>query len=101
MGIDKTAFRSWKTGQISKGCSLCVEGRKSVLFATGICPADCYYCPISDKKKGRDVVYINEWPTKKFSDKKRDMALQLKRGRHHRRGPSGKNQQNNQLHNTA
>ena len=80
MGIDKTAFRSWKTGQISKGCSLCVEGRKSVLFATGICPADCYYCPISDKKKGRDVVHSDEWPTEKLSEIAKEKWLATSKG---------------------
>jgi len=44
---------------------LCVEGKKLVLFVTGLCPRKCVYCPLSDKKKDKDVTYANEWPTKK------------------------------------
>jgi len=58
--IKKTKYYSYKTGTIAKGCQLCVNGRKSVLFATGVCPRDCFYCPISNKKKNNDVVFINE-----------------------------------------
>ncbi|MBN2458540.1 radical SAM protein [Candidatus Woesearchaeota archaeon] len=58
----KTDFFSYKSGQLAKGCELCVQGRKSVLFITGICQNGCYYCPISDAKKNKDVIYINEVP---------------------------------------
>jgi len=58
--IRKTKYYSYKTGKLAKGCKLCVKGRKSVLFSTGICPRDCLFCPISDEKKNNDVVYINE-----------------------------------------
>ena len=51
---------SIRAGNIAQGCRLCVKGRKSVLFITGICPRKCFYCPLSDNKKDRDVVYINE-----------------------------------------
>jgi uncharacterized protein len=59
----KTPYYSYATGRLPKGCRLCVQGRKSVLFVTGICATRCYFCPISDKKYQKDVVYINEWPT--------------------------------------
>ena len=44
---------------------MCVKGQKLVLFVTGLCPRNCFYCPISEKKWKRDVVYADEWPTKK------------------------------------
>lgn len=64
----KTKFYSYKIGKLAKGCQLCVKGSKLVLFITGLCPRSCDYCPISDKKYKNDVVYADEWPTKKISD---------------------------------
>ncbi len=61
--IQKTAFYSYRIGSLPRGCSLCVRGQKLVLFVTGLCPRRCYYCPISDKKYNKDVVYADEWPT--------------------------------------
>jgi pyruvate formate-lyase activating enzyme-like uncharacterized protein len=65
MKIEKTKFYSWKIGNLAKGCQLCVRGEKLVLFITGLCSNNCFYCPISDKKKNKDVIYANEWPIKK------------------------------------
>ncbi|PIN80524.1 radical SAM protein [Candidatus Woesearchaeota archaeon CG10_big_fil_rev_8_21_14_0_10_34_8] len=54
--------------KLPKGCELCITGEKSVLFITGICPRHCFYCPISDQKYQKDVIYINEWKTDNFKN---------------------------------
>ncbi|MGC8563719.1 MAG: radical SAM protein [Fervidicoccaceae archaeon] len=46
--------------RIAMGCSLCFSGAKAVIFVTGLCREDCYYCPISNARKGKDVFYVNE-----------------------------------------
>jgi len=66
--MKKTKYYSWVVGKLPKGCQLCVEGRKEVLFITGLCPRRCIFCPISDQKKNKDVIYANEWPIEKFED---------------------------------
>ncbi len=66
--IQKTPYYSWKTGALARGCELCVRGEKTVLFITGLCSQHCYYCPISDIKKERDVIYANERPISKVNE---------------------------------
>ncbi len=53
-----------------------------VLYITGICRQECFYCPLSEKKKGRDVVYANErlvegrsWIDQVISEARRMKAL--------------------------
>lgn len=48
------------SGDLTQGCKECIDGRKSVLFITGKCHYQCFYCPISDDKRGNDLVKINE-----------------------------------------
>ncbi len=67
MGIRKTKA-GLVYGKLPKGCKLCVEGKKLVLFVTGKCPFRCFYCPVSSERFGRDVSFANERPVKKISD---------------------------------
>jgi pyruvate formate-lyase activating enzyme-like uncharacterized protein len=45
---------------LTNGCLCCKEGAKMVLFVTGLCPRDCFFCPISDERKNNDVLFANE-----------------------------------------
>ncbi|MGD2250731.1 MAG: radical SAM protein [Candidatus Methanofastidiosia archaeon] len=45
---------------ITKGCQLCLQGAKMVLFVTGLCRFRCWYCPLSVNRWQKDVVYANE-----------------------------------------
>ncbi len=47
-------------GELSPACSQCAEGRKMVLFVTGLCRFRCFYCPVSPNRNQLDVTYANE-----------------------------------------
>jgi len=66
--MGKNKFYSYNFGDLSKGCKLCVKGEKLVLFITGVCSEKCFFCPISEQKKNRDVIYANERPIKELNE---------------------------------
>ena len=47
---------------LSKACRQCCEGAKMVLFVTGVCGKDCWYCPISYERKDKDLAFANDRP---------------------------------------
>lgn len=60
MNIKKTQFASYCLNGVAEGCKFCVKGKKLVLFITGICKRNCRYCSLSEKRKNKDDIWINE-----------------------------------------
>lgn len=60
MQVKKLEKGSKYTGELPLGCKYCRQGRKMVMLVTGLCKLSCFYCPLSAKKKGKDVIYSNE-----------------------------------------
>ncbi len=60
MKVIKLENGSRYTHKLPEGCIYCAEGSKMVLLVTGRCEAECWYCPLSEKKKDRSVVYADE-----------------------------------------
>jgi hypothetical protein len=58
--MEKTKYYSWKNNELADGCRQCVLGRKLVVFVTGVCPRNCFYCPLSEQKKNQDLIFANE-----------------------------------------
>ncbi len=48
------------TRSLPAGCRRCRQGSKMVLLVSGRCRSGCFYCPLSEKKKGKSVVYADE-----------------------------------------
>ncbi|MBU3906619.1 MAG: radical SAM protein [Nanoarchaeota archaeon] len=56
----KTNFNSYCINGVAEGCKYCVKGEKLVLFISGKCSRNCYYCSLSNKRKNKDVIFANE-----------------------------------------
>jgi len=50
------------------GCRICLQGASLVLFVTGVCERSCPYCPLSEERAGRDVVFADEQPVAGMQD---------------------------------
>jgi pyruvate formate-lyase activating enzyme-like uncharacterized protein len=57
-----------------------MEGSKSVIFVTGVCPERCWYCPLSSSRKGKDVIYVNEIRARDIKDIITEVAANLSKG---------------------
>jgi uncharacterized protein len=66
--MKKTEYGSYLEGNFPKGCQLCVQGKKMVLFVTGICSRGCSFCPLSKLRKNIDKTYSNEREVKSLKD---------------------------------
>ncbi|AAY79498.1 radical SAM protein [Sulfolobus acidocaldarius] len=53
---------------LPKGCELCRMGGKLVVFITGECGDNCYYCPVSEQRFGKDKAFANEAPAENLVD---------------------------------
>ncbi len=53
---------------LSPACKMCSEGLKMVLLITGMCPANCFYCPLSSEKINKDRIFADEWELKNEND---------------------------------
>ena len=58
--IKKTKYSSYCLNGIADGCKKCVVGKKLVLFISGICSEKCWYCSLSEKRKNKDIIWVNE-----------------------------------------
>ena len=53
---------------LSPGCRICRQGAGLVLFVTGKCERSCFYCPLSEERRGRDLTFADEMPVQEISD---------------------------------
>ncbi len=58
----------YNLGSPSKGCQICFSGASIVVFITGRCNDSCYYCPISNERRGRDLVFVDDEPVADIND---------------------------------
>ncbi|MDH7517567.1 MAG: radical SAM protein [Candidatus Thermoplasmatota archaeon] len=58
---------------LSPACRMCAKGSKLVVLITGLCPAKCFYCPLSFEKGGKDRIFADEWELDDENDTKKLM----------------------------
>ncbi len=66
--IIETEGHSFYIGELPTGCKLCIKGSKMVLFVTGLCSERCFYCPLSNDRKNKDVIFADEMPVNSDDD---------------------------------
>jgi pyruvate formate-lyase activating enzyme-like uncharacterized protein len=47
---------------------MCYKGAKMVLFVTGVCGKNCFYCPVSYERREKDAIFANEKRVEKDDD---------------------------------
>jgi len=78
--IMMTPAKSILVGELPEGCKLCITGEKLVLFVSGLCPRDCFYCTLSGKRKDVDSAWANEQPINCDEDVLKEARLCQARG---------------------
>jgi pyruvate formate-lyase activating enzyme-like uncharacterized protein len=67
-----TEWQSDKAGSIysylPRGCEICRQGAGLVLFVTGKCDRSCFYCPLSEERRGHEAAFADEQPVDDLSD---------------------------------
>lgn len=66
--MKQNAYFSYSHKKLVTGCQLCVKGKKSVVYITGLCPRRCYFCPLSAQRQYVDVQYANERKVKSTAE---------------------------------
>jgi len=59
-GLHLLPMASSHRGELSPACVQCAEGRKMVLFVSGLCRFRCFYCPVSPARNQKDLTFANE-----------------------------------------
>lgn len=58
--VFKTYWGSMFIRGLPEGCIRCLRGEKATIFITGLCDGKCWYCPISQYRKNKDVIFVDD-----------------------------------------
>jgi uncharacterized protein len=78
--MKQNKFYSYNINKLCNGCKYCVSGKKSVIYITGLCPRKCFYCPLSDNKRWKDVMFANERPVKSIKQMIDEIKISCSKG---------------------